>query len=82
MLSPVFVPQARRQATRTLGVHRLFHVAPEQVLKGLQEVALPMDEMQHATDLDLPELFKEGMVHRLLAAGILQGPVDLRGRVG
>ena len=61
-----------------VGGHWLFHVASEEMLDGLQEVALPMDEMQHATNLDLPELFKEGMVHRLLACGILQGPVDLR----
>ena len=63
-------------------VQRLFDVAPQQVLEGVQEVALPMDEMQDAANLHLVELLKERMVRGLLGPGILQGPVDLATAAG
>ena len=79
---PRIGPPGEQTGDEGARVHRLFDVAPQEVLEGLQEVALPMDEMQHATDLDLAELLKEGMVHGLLATGILQGPVDLAAAAG
>jgi hypothetical protein len=45
-------------------------------------VALPLDKMQDTTNFDLAELLKERMVHRFLATGILQGPVDLAAASG
>jgi hypothetical protein len=52
------------------------------VLEGVQEVALPLDEMEDTADLYLPELLEERMVHRVLAAGILQRPVHLAAALG
>ena len=61
--------------------HRLFDVAPQEVLEGVQEVALAMDKMQDTANLNLAELLKERMVRRFLAPGIRQGPMDLTATV-
>ncbi len=37
-----------------------------------------MHEMHDATDLHLPELFKEWMIHGLTATGIVEGPAKMR----
>jgi len=52
------------------------------VLEGVQEAALPMDEMQDTANLHLTELLKERMVRGLLGTGIRQGPVDLAAAAG
>ena len=75
-------PPGEQTGNEGARVQRLFDVAPQEVLEGVQEVALPMDEMQHTADVDLAELLKERMVHRFLAPGILQGPVDLAAAAG
>jgi len=59
-------------------VRLVFDVASEDVLEGVHEPALLMHEMHDATDLHLPELFKEWMMHGLTATGILEGPADMR----
>ena len=46
--------------------------------ESVHEPALLMHEMHDATDLHLPELFKERVIHGLTAAGILEGPAKMR----
>jgi hypothetical protein len=47
------------------------------MLKGLHEGAVSIDEIQNAVDIHLFEAVEKGMVHRLTAVGILQGPAHL-----
>ncbi len=66
------------QAGREHAIVRvLFDVSPQDVVKGVHKLAALVDEMQHPTDVDLAERIKQGVVHRLTAAGILEGPTDL-----
>jgi hypothetical protein len=55
----------------------VFDVASEDVLEGVHEPALLMHEMHDATDLHLPELVKERMIHGLTATGVLEGPAAM-----
>jgi hypothetical protein len=55
----------------------LLGVTSQNVLEGLHEVAVPMDEMQHAADVHLCEDIEHGMVDGFMATGIAQGPADL-----
>jgi hypothetical protein len=58
-------------------VRCLLGIASQHMRKCLHEGAVPIDEMQHAPDVLLLESVEKGMVHRLAALGILQGPANL-----
>ena len=66
----MLVPQAIRQAIRVRSSDRLFGVAPQDVLEGLHEGTVLIDEMQHAADVHLFEAIEKGMVDGLTASGI------------
>ena len=58
-------------------IRLLLGVTSQDVLESLHEVAVPMDEMQHAADVDLCEAIEHGMVDGFTATGIAQSPADL-----
>jgi len=47
------------------------------VRKGIQEVALAIDEVEHAGDIDLSERVKERIIDRVATVGILECPPAL-----
>jgi hypothetical protein len=48
------------------------------VLEGIQEPAAPVDEMDDAADVHLPEPIEDGMIHGFAARRIAERPTDLR----
>jgi hypothetical protein len=61
----MLVPQATRPGNNVAVVCSLFGVAPEHVIERLHKGTVPIDEMQHATNIDLFETIEKGMVNRL-----------------
>src|SRR6266446_7484377 len=70
-------PGDQASGNRTV-VCLLFGIASQDVIEGVHEVAVLIDEMQYRADVHLFESIENGMVDRLTAAGIGQGPADLR----
>ena len=73
----MLLAQAIRQAISVWSIRILLGVTSQDVLEGLHEVAVPMDEMQHAADVHLCEAIEHGMVDGFTAPGIAQSPADL-----
>src|SRR5712691_3070853 len=66
--------ETRRQGPR---ICLLFGIASEDVIEGVHEPAVFLNKMYYAADVHLGEDIVQGMVHRLTAAGILEGPTHV-----